>query len=61
MEAKISKAQLEVWEWKEKAYEDVKHLPIAEQLKLIHERTKQSIANINEQKLLKQGHVSKSQ
>jgi len=32
MEIKVSKAQLSVWEWKEKAYEDIKHLPILEQV-----------------------------
>ena len=28
MEAKVSKAQLEVWEWKEKAYSQVKDMPL---------------------------------
>jgi len=47
METKISKAQLSVWEWKEKAYEDIKHLPILEQMRIIHERTQQVINKIN--------------
>jgi len=47
MEVKISKAQLAVWEWKEKAYEEVKHLPIVEQMRLIHEQTKKTVAQIN--------------
>lgn len=50
MEVKISKAQLAVWEWKEKAYEEVKHLPIAEQMRLIHEQTKKTVAQINSAK-----------
>lgn len=50
METKISKAQLSVWEWKEKAYEEVKHLPIMEQMRIIHERTKQTVAQINKNK-----------
>ena len=50
METKISKAQLSVWEWKEKAYEELKHLPIMEQMRLIHERTKQTVAQINKNK-----------
>ncbi len=47
MEVKISKAQLSVWEWKDKAYEEIKHLSILEQMNIIHERTKQTIAQIN--------------
>lgn len=50
MEVKISKAQLAVWEWKDKAYEDIKHLPIMEQMRIIHERTKQTVAQINKNK-----------
>lgn len=41
MEAKVSKSQLEVWEWKEKAYEEMKHLSTREQIKFIHEETKE--------------------
>jgi hypothetical protein len=37
METKTSKAQLEVWEWKEKAYEEMKHLSTREQMNFIHE------------------------
>jgi len=47
MEIKISKAQISVWEWKDKAYEEIKHLPILEQMLIIQERTKQTIAQIN--------------
>lgn len=47
MEIKVSKAQLSVWDWKDKAYEEIKHLPILEQMRIIHERTKQTIAQIN--------------
>jgi hypothetical protein len=50
METKVSKAQISVWEWKEKAYEEIKHLPILEQMRIIHERTKQTIAQINNNK-----------
>jgi hypothetical protein len=41
MEAKESKSQLEVWEWKEKAYEEMKHLSTREQIRFIHEQTKE--------------------
>lgn len=47
MEIKISKAQISVWEWKDKAYEEIKHLPILEQMHIIQEGTKQTIAQIN--------------
>ncbi len=50
MEIKISKSQLEVWEWKEKAYEEIKHLSISEQMRFIHEQSKQTIALINKKK-----------
>lgn len=50
MEIKISKAQLAVWEWKDKAYEEIKHLPIMEQMRIIHEQTKQTIAQIKKKK-----------
>ena len=51
MEIKVSKAQLSVWEWKEKAYEDIKHLPILEQMRIIHERTKKTVHQINRNKV----------
>jgi hypothetical protein len=35
MKTKDSKAQLEVWDWKKKAYEEVQHLPLDEQIKFI--------------------------
>jgi hypothetical protein len=41
MEAKVSKSQLEVCEWKEKAYEEMKHLSTREQIRFIHEQTKE--------------------
>ncbi len=50
METNTSKAQIAVWEWKEKAYEMVKHLPILEQMKVIHEQTKQAVEQINKAK-----------
>lgn len=50
MEIKISKAQLAVWEWKDKAYEEIKHLPIMEQMRIIHERTKPTVAQIKKNK-----------
>ncbi len=40
METKIPKVQLEVWEWKEKAYNKIKDLPVGEVLKHIIDGTK---------------------
>lgn len=55
METKTSKAQLEVWEWKEKAYEEMKHLSTREQMNFIHEQTKEVVRKLKERKqLLKQ-------
>lgn len=50
MKTKISKAQIEVWEWKEQLYEDLKHLPMSERLRVIHEETKPIIDEINRKK-----------
>jgi hypothetical protein len=46
MEAKISKAQTEVWEWKEKAFHEIKSLDAKEQLKLVQEQTKNLLEKI---------------
>lgn len=50
MESKISKAQLEVWKWKEKAYEEMKHLSTREQISFIHEQTKEIVRKIKAKK-----------
>jgi hypothetical protein len=50
MEIKVSKAQKSVWEWKEKAYDEIKHLPILEQMRIIHERTQKTVHQINSNK-----------
>jgi len=43
MEAKISKAQLEVWEWRESLHEELKNIPETERLNYIHEKVKSSV------------------
>lgn len=50
MTAKISKAQLEVWEWKEKAYFLIKELPKEEQIKFILRQTKETVERIKAKK-----------
>ncbi|MDQ3847235.1 MAG: hypothetical protein M3342_24950 [Bacteroidota bacterium] len=46
MKNDVSKAQREVWEWKEKAYEQIKNLPAGEQIKFIQEQTKHLVERI---------------
>ncbi len=50
MENKISKAHLEVWEWKEKAYQEMKHLSTREQINFIHEQTKELVERIKKKR-----------
>lgn len=38
---------------KERAYESIKHLPLDEALRVIHERTKDTIAQIERNRVLK--------
>jgi len=51
----ISKAQLEVWEWKEKAAASVVQLPVGERVQFIMERAKKT-----SEKLLQQQKTSKT-
>ena len=41
MKAKVSKAQLEVWEWKEKAYNQIKDMSLEKGIDFIMQQTKQ--------------------
>ena len=50
MKTEISKAQLEVWEWKDKAYEEMKHLSTREQMEYIHQQTKELVERIRKSK-----------
>ena len=43
METKISKAQIEVWEWKEHLYEQMKNLKDDQKLEYIHNKVKDTI------------------
>lgn len=54
MESKISKAQLEVWEWKERAWQEIKDLPKEEQLPFVLSQTKDTVAMIREAKAKRQ-------
>ena len=46
MNNNISKAQEEVWEWKEKAYEQIKDMPLRKALDFILKNTNDIIAQI---------------
>ena len=46
MESKDSKAQLEVWEWKEKIYTMIKDMPLEQGVELIMEQTKQTAESL---------------
>ena len=54
MEHKISKAQLEVWDWKEKAYEKIRHLSKKERMETIMQNTAATIQKIKEAQKLQQ-------
>lgn len=43
METKVSKAQLEVWEAKDKLYEELKHIPIGKRIEYIQSKVKDTI------------------
>ena len=42
----VSEAQKEVWEWKERLYEETKHLSMADMLNYINEKTKKLMDEI---------------
>jgi hypothetical protein len=47
MEAKISKAQGKVWDWKESLFEELKNIPKLERLKFIKDKVENKINQIN--------------
>ena len=47
MESKDSKAQLEVWDWKEKSYNQIKDMPLDKAVEFIMEQTKQTADELN--------------
>ena len=46
MKTKISKSQEEVWEWKEKAFEELSKIPEKDRVKYIERKTKGIIERI---------------
>lgn len=50
METKISKAQLEVWEWKEKAYQQIKDMPMDKAIEFIIRQTSSAARELYEKR-----------
>jgi len=50
METKISKAQIEVWDWKDSLFEELKNIPKLERLNYIKGKVKNTIEKINKKK-----------
>jgi len=46
MKADISKAQLEVWEWKEALYREIKEIPHGQRLKYLREKVRVTVERI---------------
>jgi hypothetical protein len=50
METKVSKAQAEVWDWKENLYEELKNIPKLERLNYIKGKVSETIKTLNKKK-----------
>ncbi len=50
MKSKISKAQLEVWEWKEKAFRELEKIPENERVNYIIKKTSKTIGKLKKKK-----------
>ena len=50
MKTKISRAQEEVWEWKEKAFKNLEEIPEKQRVKYIYSKTKATIDKIRKNK-----------
>jgi hypothetical protein len=50
MKTNISKAQIEVWEWKEKAFRELEKVPVDERIEYISKKTQNTIERIKKRK-----------
>ena len=50
MEPKTSKAQIEVWEWKEKLYEEIKNLPASDRISYLLRKVHSTVSKLKERK-----------
>jgi len=53
MEAKISQAQIDVWEWKENLYNEIKNIPRLKKIKYIKAKVHSLVEQIKKNKELK--------
>jgi hypothetical protein len=51
MKTKVSKAQIEVWDWKETLYEELKDIPKLERLNYIKSKVNETIRTLKKKKL----------
>ena len=51
MKTKVSKAQIEVWDWKENLYEELKDIPKLERLNYIKSKVNETIRSLKKKKL----------
>ena len=50
MRTKVSKAQEEVWEWKEQAFKNLEEIPEAQRVEYVFLKTKKTIEKIKKAK-----------
>jgi len=50
METRISKAQIEVWDWKDSLYEELRTVPKTERLLYIKEKVKETVNRLKKKK-----------
>jgi hypothetical protein len=53
METKISKAQTEVWEAKERLYEELKNIPSSERILYLQNKVKDTVEKYFKKKMVK--------
>ncbi len=51
MKAKVSDAQIEVWEWKDALFEEIKDIPKLERLNYIKNKVSKTLAKIKSRKI----------
>jgi hypothetical protein len=50
MKTKVSKAQIEVWDWKETLYEELKNIPKLERLNYIKSKVNVTVRSLKKKK-----------
>jgi hypothetical protein len=60
METKVSKAQTEVWDWKETLYEELKNIPKLERLNYIKSKVNETVRSLKKKKTAKSESIVKN-